>query len=171
MLLVDFSFGNHRAALADRSIFSRDFFLRAYPFTGLVEVHGAGDNLVIRRFHKLSFGKDQMDIIFGLCLVVVECRSTFHAVLPFEFFGELFQYLIGIIPDKIFRQGDNQFLCLDTFSLKTITLKLLPAFPCKARFMEDLLHIYDEGHTNVKIGDLLGIKQETTRRLPEKDTS
>ena len=39
------------------------------------------------------------------------------------------------------------------------------------RFMDGLLHIYDEGRTNVKIGDLLGIKQEAMRRLPEKDES
>ena len=39
------------------------------------------------------------------------------------------------------------------------------------RFMDGLLHIYDEGRTNVKIGDLLGIKQEALRRLPEKDES
>ena len=39
------------------------------------------------------------------------------------------------------------------------------------RFMDGLLHIYDEGRTNVKIGDLLGIKQEALSRLPEKDES
>ena len=39
------------------------------------------------------------------------------------------------------------------------------------RFMDGLLHIYDEGRTNVKIGDLLGIKQEALRMLPEKDES
>lgn len=171
MLIVDFSFENHRAAFADRSIFSRDFFLRAYPLP--VSLKYTARMAILLSGVSISFRSEKIRwiSIFGLCLVVVECRSTFHTVLPFEFFGELFQYLVGIIPDKIFRQGDNQFLCLDTFSLKTITLKLLPAFPCKARFMEDLLHIYDEGHTNVKIGDLLGIKQETTRRLPEKDTS
>ena len=32
------------------------------------------------------------------------------------------------------------------------------------RFMDGLLHIYDEGRTNVKIGDLLGIKQEGFRK-------
>lgn len=39
------------------------------------------------------------------------------------------------------------------------------------RFMDGLLHIYDEGRNNVKIGDLLGIKQEALSRLPEKDES
>lgn len=39
------------------------------------------------------------------------------------------------------------------------------------RFMDGLLHIYDEGRANVKIGDLLGIKQEALSRLPEKDES
>lgn len=39
------------------------------------------------------------------------------------------------------------------------------------RFMDGPLHIYDEGRTNVKIGDLLGIKQEALSRLPEKDES
>ena len=38
------------------------------------------------------------------------------------------------------------------------------------RFMDGLLHIY-EGRTNVKIGDLLGIKQEALSRLSEKDES
>ena len=39
------------------------------------------------------------------------------------------------------------------------------------RFMDGLLHIYDEGRTNVNIGDLLGIKQDALSRLPEKDES
>lgn len=133
VLLVDFPFVDHRTAFADRSIFSRDLFLRPYPFPGLIEVHGAGSNLVIRRFQKPPLGKDQMDVVVGFCLVVVECGSTFHSVLPFEFLGELFQYLVGIILGKVLRQGDNQFPCLDTFSLSAKSSKLLPAFPCKAR--------------------------------------
>lgn len=48
--LIDFLFGNHRAAPADRSIFSRDLFLRPYPFPCLIEIHSAGGDLVIRRF-------------------------------------------------------------------------------------------------------------------------
>ena len=133
VLLVDFSFGNHRTAFADCSIFSRDLFLRPYPFSGLVKVHGAGGDLVIRCFQKPPLGKDQMDVIVGFCLVVVECGSTFHSVLPLEFLGELLQYLIGIILSVILRQGDNQFPCLNTFSLSAASFKLLPAFPCKAR--------------------------------------
>ena len=39
------------------------------------------------------------------------------------------------------------------------------------RFMDGLVNSYDEGRTNVKIGDLLGIKQEALSRLPEKDES
>ena len=74
-----------------------------------------------------------MDVVVGFRLVVVECGSTFHSVLPFEFFGELFQYLVGIVLGKVLRQGDNQFPCLDTFSLRAASFELLLAFPCKAR--------------------------------------
>ena len=50
VLLVDFPFGDHRAAFADRSIFSCDLFLRPHPFPGLIEVHSADGDLVDRRF-------------------------------------------------------------------------------------------------------------------------
>ena len=50
VLLVDFPFGDHRAAFADRSIFSCDLFLRPHPFPGLIEVHSADGDLVVRRF-------------------------------------------------------------------------------------------------------------------------
>ena len=74
-----------------------------------------------------------MDVIVGFCLVVVECGSTFHSVLPFESLGELFQYLIGIVSGVVLRKSDNQFPCLDTFSLSAASFELLPTFPCKAR--------------------------------------
>ena len=36
------------------------------------------------------------------------------------------------------------------------------------RFMDGLLHIYDEGRTKMKIGDLLSISEEARERLNEQ---
>lgn len=37
------------------------------------------------------------------------------------------------------------------------------------RFLDGILHIYDEGRTAVKMGDLFGIVTEAERRLSEKE--
>lgn len=39
------------------------------------------------------------------------------------------------------------------------------------KFLDGLLHIYDEGRTNVSIGDLFGIVTEAEKKLSEKDDS
>lgn len=39
------------------------------------------------------------------------------------------------------------------------------------KFLDGLLHIYDEGRTAVKMGDLFGIVTEAEKRLTEKDDS
>lgn len=39
------------------------------------------------------------------------------------------------------------------------------------KFLDGLLHIYDEGRTAVKMGDLFGIVTEAEKRLSEKDDS
>lgn len=39
------------------------------------------------------------------------------------------------------------------------------------RFLDGILHIYDEGRTAVKMGDLFGIVTEAEERLSEKDNS
>ncbi len=71
-----------------------------------------------------------MYMIVGLYLVIVECRSAFHSVLTFEFLGELFQYLVGIILSVILWQSDDQFPYLNTFSLGAASLEFLSAIPC-----------------------------------------
>ena len=37
------------------------------------------------------------------------------------------------------------------------------------RFLDGILHIYDEGRTAVKMGDLFGIVTEAENRLAEKE--
>lgn len=39
------------------------------------------------------------------------------------------------------------------------------------RFLDGILHIYDEGHTKVSMGDLFGIVAEAEARLSEKENS
>ena len=39
------------------------------------------------------------------------------------------------------------------------------------RFLDGILHIYDEGRTSVKMGDLFGIVTEAEERLSEKENS
>ena len=39
------------------------------------------------------------------------------------------------------------------------------------RFLDGILHIYDEGRTAVKMGDLFGIVAEAEARLAEKNNS
>ena len=39
------------------------------------------------------------------------------------------------------------------------------------RFLDGILHIYDEGRTAVKMGDLFGIVTEAENRLAEKKNS
>ena len=39
------------------------------------------------------------------------------------------------------------------------------------RFLDGILHIYDEGRTKVSMGDLFGIVTEAENRLAEKENS
>ena len=39
------------------------------------------------------------------------------------------------------------------------------------RFLDGILHIYDEGRTKVSMGDLFGIVAEAEARLSEKENS
>ena len=39
------------------------------------------------------------------------------------------------------------------------------------RFLDGILHIYDEGRTAVKVGDLFGIVTGAEKRLSEKNNS
>ena len=73
-------------------------------------------------------------------------------------------------------EGLKQSLMRYAIESGTITEKVyrnemeLPIEDMK-RFLDGILHIYDEGRTAVKMGDLFGIVTEAEKRLSEKNNS
>ena len=88
-------------------------------------------NLHIRLRKQLPFAENQMNVVIGLALIVVQCRHTFHAVPPAELICKILKHLLRLVLRVNFGQGDNQLPCLNTFPLCAAALELLPALPCE----------------------------------------
>ena len=129
--LVNLSFFNDGAALSDFSVLIGNLFLGAYPLARFIKEHASGGNLDFGFGEKRPFAENQMNVIIGLALVVVQSRHTFHAIPSVKFLCEIFKNLLRLILRVDFGQGDNQFPCFDTLSVCAAPLKFLPAFPCK----------------------------------------
>ena len=131
MALVNFSFFNDGAALSDFSVLIGNPFLGAYPLARFIKEHASGGNLDFGFGQKRTFAENQMNVIIGLALVVVQSRHTFHAIPPVKFLCEIFENLLRLILRIDFGQGDNQFPRFDTLSACAASPKFLLAFPCE----------------------------------------
>ena len=56
-------------------------------------------------------------------------------------------------------------------NLNNIAQKMELPIEDMKRFLDGILHIYDEGRTKVSMGDLFGIAAEAEARLTEKNNS
>ena len=131
MLFVNTAFRDNGAALPYLPVLPRDFFFGAYPFARFVKEYATGCNLNLWLGKQPPFAEDEVDVVIGLSLVVVERRHTFHIIPPAEFLREIFQHLLRLVLRIGFGQGDNQLPCFNTLPLCAASLKLLLAFPCE----------------------------------------
>ena len=131
MAFVNLSLFDNGTAFSDLPVLSCDFLLGAYPFACFVKEYASCGNLHIRLREQLPFTENQMNVVIGLALIVVQCRHTFHAVPPAELICKILKHLLRLVLRVNFGQGDNQLPCLNTFPLCAAALELLPALPCE----------------------------------------
>ena len=131
MLFVNAPFRNNGAAFPYLPVLSHNLFFCAYPFARFVKEYAAGRNLNLRLGKQPPFAEDEVDVVIGLSLVVMERRHAFHIIPPAEFLREIFQHLLRLVLRVGFGQGDNQLPCFNTFTLCAASLKLLLAFSCE----------------------------------------
>ena len=122
---IDLALLDDGAALPDLTVLPGDLLFCAYPLAEFIIEHAAGGDLDIRLRQQAPFGEDQMDMIVFLCFVVVERRNAFHVISFLELLRELPQHPVGIELRVILRQSNDQFPCLDTFSLSPEAFELL----------------------------------------------
>lgn len=140
MAFVNLTLFDNGTALSNLPILVCDFLLGAYPFACFIKENTSSSNLDFGFGKQLSFAENQMNVVVGLALVVVQSRQTFHAVPLVKFLREIFKYLLRFILRIDFGQGDNQFPCFNTFSLCAASLKFLLAHFCEIAPIHQLPH-------------------------------
>ena len=131
MAFVNLSLFDNGTAFSYLPVLTCDFLLGAYPLACFVKEYASCGNLHIRLRKQLPFAENQMNVVIGLALIVVQCRHTFHAVPPAELICKILKHLLRLVLRVNFGQGDNQLPCLNTFPLCAAALELLPALPCE----------------------------------------
>ncbi len=69
---VNISLFDNGAAFSDLPVLAGDFFLGAYPFARFIKEYASGCNLHIWFGKQFPFAENQVDVVVGLAIVVVE---------------------------------------------------------------------------------------------------
>ena len=125
---INFSLLNDPASRPDLSTFIQDLFLRPDVFPVFIIEQIPCSNLSFRNIKRLPFGKDQMNVKIGFCLIMVQSAYHRHIILLHKLCGKIFQQHIRIILDHAWRQHDNQLSRLNAFALCTAFSEILLIF-------------------------------------------
>ena len=93
--------------------------------------HIAGGNLFYGLFQECTLRKNEMDVIVGFPLIVMQGCDTIRSVSLSEMVCKYLQQFVWRILRKRFRQGYDQFPCLNTFPLRTTFFKFCMITFCK----------------------------------------
>ena len=128
---VYLTFVNHLTPFTDISFFIKYLFLGAYMISLFVIEHIAGGNLFYGLFQECTLRKNEMDVIVGFPLIVMQGCDTIRSVSLSEMVCKYLQQFVWRILRKRFRQGYDQFPCLNTFPLRTAFFKFCMITFCK----------------------------------------
>ena len=128
---VYLTFVNHLTSFTDISFFIKYLFLGAYMISLFVIEHIAGGNLFYGLFQECTLRKNEMDVIVGFPLIVMQGCDTVRSVSLSEMVCKYLQQSVWRILRKRFRQGYDQFPCLNTFPLRTAFFKFCLIIFCK----------------------------------------
>lgn len=93
--------------------------------------HIAGGNLFYGLFQECTLRKNEMDVIVGFPLIVMQGCDTVRSVSLSEMVCKYLQQFVWRILRKRFRQCYDQFPCLNTFPLRTTFFKFCMITFCK----------------------------------------
>ena len=131
MALVDLALFNGGTAGAYSPVLPGDLLLGADVPPRLVIKHTSGGNLDHRLQEQAPLTENQVDVVVGLGLVVVQAGHTLYIVPLLKFLRELCQNPLRVIACELLRQGDDELPRLNTRPLGATPLELLLVFPCE----------------------------------------
>ena len=123
--IIYVTFGNDITSRSYITVCIQNLFLCSDMLPFFIIKHISGSYFFNRFFFDFSFTVDQMNVIIGLCLIVMKSRNTGYSIGYMKLLCKQFQQHVWVQFYKIFRKCNHQFSCFNAFPLCSAHFKIM----------------------------------------------